>query len=62
MLLKTEKIDQLPLKKPRKKSEIWLWQVQVIQKNSKIGLILEGGYDASGIQTCVDVCIDALSQ
>ena len=27
---------------------------------SKIGLILEGGYDTGGIQTCVDICIDSL--
>lgn len=28
--------------------------------NSKIGLILEGGYDVNGIQTCVDLCIESL--
>ena len=26
----------------------------------KIGLILEGGYDPNGIQSCVDLCIEAL--
>jgi len=29
--------------------------------NSRIGLILEGGYDPEGIQTSVDICINALS-
>lgn len=39
LALSESKIELLPLKKPRKKSEIWIWKVNFQKKNNKIGLI-----------------------
>lgn len=32
-------VEELPLKKPRKKSEVWVWKPQVLIKNNKVALI-----------------------
>ncbi len=32
-------VEQLPLKKPRKESEIWLWEADVIERKGKIGFV-----------------------
>jgi A/G-specific adenine glycosylase len=36
---KTQRIQELPLKKPKKKSEIWLWNAEVCFKKNQIGLV-----------------------
>lgn len=33
------KIANIPMKKPRKKLEVWVWDVSIFKKNQKIGLI-----------------------
>ena len=38
---KLNKINSLPVKKPRKKKEIWLWRPQVILKNNQVLLTQE---------------------
>ena len=37
--LKNDLIEQLPLKKPRKTSEIWVWQAEIIEKNGKVAFV-----------------------
>lgn len=37
---KENKIEVLPLKKPRKESEVWVWKPQVALKNGKVGLVV----------------------
>lgn len=37
--LKTQQISHLPLKKPRKQSEIWVWEPQILKNGKKIALI-----------------------
>ncbi|KYG66243.1 A/G-specific adenine glycosylase [Bdellovibrio bacteriovorus] len=37
---KENKIDVLPLKKPRKESEVWVWKPQVSLKDGKVGLVV----------------------
>lgn len=32
-------VEELPLKKPRKKSEVWVWKPQVFIKNNKVALV-----------------------
>lgn len=34
-----EKISELPLQKPRKKSQVWIWKPQIFRRGSKVGLI-----------------------
>jgi len=34
-----DRIAELPLKKPRKTSEIWIWEAQVVEQKGKIGFI-----------------------
>ncbi len=36
---KKDLIEQLPSKKPRKKSSVWVWDVDVVEKNGKFALI-----------------------
>lgn len=36
---KTQTIQELPLKKPKKKTEIWLWTAEVCFKKNQIGLV-----------------------
>jgi A/G-specific adenine glycosylase len=36
---KTQKIEQLPLKKPKKNSEVWVWDAQVHLRGKEIGLV-----------------------
>lgn len=37
--LKEDTLDRLPLKKNRKKAEVWIWRPQVAKKNNKWGLV-----------------------
>lgn len=37
---KENKVDVLPLKKPRKESEVWVWKPHVSLKNGKVGLVV----------------------
>ncbi len=37
--LQTDLISQIPRKKPRKKSEVWVWKVQLIRIGEKVALI-----------------------
>ncbi len=37
--LQTQKISELPVKKPKKDSEVWLWDVDLYLRGKKIGLI-----------------------
>lgn len=32
-------IEELPLKKPRKKSEVWVWQVDLQLEKGRVGLV-----------------------
>ena len=37
--LKQNKIDQLPLSKPKKSAEYWLWKPKILIKNKKVALV-----------------------
>jgi A/G-specific adenine glycosylase len=37
---KEDMIDVLPLKKPRKESEVWVWKPHVAMKDGKVGLVV----------------------
>ncbi|MCB0378573.1 MAG: A/G-specific adenine glycosylase [Bdellovibrionales bacterium] len=37
--LKQDRIDQLPLKKAKRQSEIWLWKAEIIEKGDKLALV-----------------------
>lgn len=39
LAFKQGKVSEIPVKKPRRKLEVWVWDVSIFKKNQKIGLI-----------------------